>query len=99
MYFSPYGYRNELHQAPYSNRYFPFLPFLAGLAVGPILFQHGHYDGPYYGPTYGPHYGPSYGPSHGPSYYGQSYNMGYGPPLYGQHDGEQDWPFPPSGHL
>ncbi|MFC5712518.1 penicillin-binding protein [Thalassorhabdus alkalitolerans] len=55
-----------------SQRYFPVLPFLAGLAVSPLIFGgygggYGGY-GPSYGPIYGPHYGPSFGPSYGPQF-------------------------------
>ncbi|SDI26220.1 hypothetical protein SAMN05216352_10642 [Alteribacillus bidgolensis] len=79
-----YGpYRNNGHHQPPRNPYYPFIPFLAGLAVGPLLFNYGGYGGPYYGPTYGPHYGPTFGSSFGPSI-GPSYGnyTSYGPPPY-----------------
>ncbi|MFB5661386.1 penicillin-binding protein [Alteribacillus sp. HJP-4] len=82
------------------GRYFPVLPFLAGIAVSPFLFGGygcGGYDcqnyGPDYGPDYGPHYGPSYGPNFGPNYgpqYGPHGMPGYYPPHGGgpySHDG------------
>lgn len=60
------------------ERYFPLLPFVAGLAVSPFLF--GGYGQNYYGPNYGPNYGPQYGPNYGPQF-GPSYGPYYGPPI------------------
>ncbi|MCA1029835.1 penicillin-binding protein [Bacillus timonensis] len=57
---------------------FPFLPFLAGLAVSPFLFGGKGYYG--YGPYYGPYYGP--GPYYGGYPYG-GYGYPYGGPGYG----------------
>ncbi|PSL50934.1 hypothetical protein B0H94_102211 [Salsuginibacillus halophilus] len=69
----------------YEHRYFPFLPFLAGLAVGPILYGGYQSKGPVqvYSPQYGPQYGPSFGPSYGPHFgpgFGPQYGPQFGPP-------------------
>ncbi|BAB06604.1 penicillin-binding protein [Halalkalibacterium halodurans] len=64
-YYRQYGYIGT------GERFYPaVLPFLAGLAVGPLLFGGKPYGGygPAYGPSYGPNFGPNYGPNFGPMY-------------------------------
>ncbi|MET3506791.1 penicillin-binding protein [Halalkalibacter oceani] len=80
-------YQPMMRNAGYEQqdqRFFPVLPFIAGLAVSPFLFGGYGYGRPnvFYGPNYGPNYGPSYGPGYGPNYgpgYGPSYGPQYGP--------------------
>nr|WP_170008672.1 hypothetical protein [Bacillus fonticola] len=45
-----------------NERYFPFLPFVTGLALGPLLVSPWLYGGGYYRPPYYPPY-PYYGPT------------------------------------
>ncbi|WP_246516371.1 hypothetical protein [Salicibibacter cibarius] len=78
-----------------------FLPFVAGLAIGPWLAGGGYggygpgpggFAGPpqvSYGPQFGPSYGPSYGPILGPGY--------GGPGGYGSQPGLGGSPVPPYG--
>lgn len=76
------GFRNQSGYHEHDQR-FPFLPFLAGLAVGPVLFGgvgRPNVYAPNYGPNLGPQYGPSFGPQYGPSY-GPSFG-GYQPRPY-----------------
>jgi hypothetical protein len=68
--------RNGYHHHGKNPRYFPVLPFLAGLAVSPFIF--GGYGRPNYGPNFGPNYGPNYGPGYGPQF-GPSYGPQFGP--------------------
>ncbi|KYG32482.1 hypothetical protein AZF04_06385 [Alkalihalobacillus trypoxylicola] len=82
----PNSYRNARNN---DQRFFPLLPFVAGLAVGPLLFGGGGFGnrppycaGPYCGPNYGPNFGPNYGPNYGPQYgpgFGPQFGPGYGP--------------------
>ncbi|WP_100373525.1 penicillin-binding protein [Bacillus sp. FJAT-45037] len=56
------------HGSHHDQRYFPFIPFLGGLAIGGLLFNNYSRPPVYYGPNYGPNFGPNYGPSFGPSF-------------------------------
>jgi|GEM_PF-3111732 len=60
------------------ERFFPVLPFLAGLAIGPLLFGGFGGCGPYCAPAPGPFYGPNYGPNYGPQF-GPNYGPNFGP--------------------
>ncbi len=77
----------------HDQRFFPFIPFLGGLAVGSVLTgaftrpPYGYQPPYYYNPSFGPSYGPQYGPQYGPSY-GQSFGPSYGP-HYGSQYGPQ----------
>ncbi|MBM7659566.1 hypothetical protein JOC85_000333 [Bacillus mesophilus] len=60
------------YRAPQTHdQRFPFLPFLAGLAVSPLLYGPRPFYGPFYGPR--PFYGPFYGAP-----YGYPYGFPYG---------------------
>ncbi|GAE31220.1 hypothetical protein [Halalkalibacter hemicellulosilyticus] len=73
------GFRNQPGYYQGQDQRFPFLPFLAGLAVGPVLF--GGFGRPnVYAPSYGPNFGPQFGPNLGPQY-GPSYGPNFGPYL------------------
>lgn len=78
-----HGYHGGKHHGgkyPGGNS-FPFIPFLAGLAISPFLFGSGPYGGygeGSYGPNFGPNYGPQFGPNFGPQYgYNPYYGSGY----------------------
>ncbi|MDV2885667.1 penicillin-binding protein [Alkalihalophilus pseudofirmus] len=78
--YQPYHQMVRSHQVnPHDQRYFPFIPFLGGLAIGGLLFNNYGRPPVYYSPSYGPNFGPSFGPSYGPNF-GPSYGPNFGTP-------------------
>lgn len=67
-YANPYDYRSSVDQ---DERFFPVIPFLAGLAVAPILYNALHPGGYYaYPPPPPPYYPYGYYPGYNPYYHG-----------------------------
>lgn len=86
------GYKGHKgHGHHHGANKFPVLPFLAGLAISPLLFGPGWGYGPSYGWNYGSQYGPQFGPQFGPSF-GPQFGPSFGPqfgynPFYGSGSG------------
>ncbi|WP_413379619.1 penicillin-binding protein [Alkalihalobacillus sp. 1P02AB] len=88
MSYHPYQPMTRSYQPPLyrhagqEERFFPLLPFVAGLAIGPLLFNsfggNTYYPAPNYGPNFGPNYGPQFGPGYGPGF-GPQFGPQFGP--------------------